>query len=175
MFWKKKNNPTNNDAAKKHEFILQIATLQWMLLVTARISKAYDTQKIKRQKILTYMYYEGLAGTLIGDDTEEQRARISLAREACLELFESKGDEQYLVSRESTQNSLGKDHRIHAEVEAFLSQHKMFANAAIDKIEKFLAVFVIDAKSEKDLDQIKTHLHDLVLDEELENVLCLAP
>ena len=68
MFWKKKNNPTNNDAAKKHEFILQIATLQWMLLVTARISKAYDTQKIKRQKILTYMYYEGLAGTLIGDD-----------------------------------------------------------------------------------------------------------
>ena len=89
MFWNKNSNPEAVDTKERIDFVLKLATLQYSHLAMLKLSKRYDPKNNQRQKILTYMYYDILAGTLISSSsTDLHDDSVALCRDLCLELFE---------------------------------------------------------------------------------------
>ena len=69
MFWTKRNKADTKKITDAIEFIILVSVQQYLTLSLFGNSGVYDPKNNARQKVLTYLYYDILAGSLIGSDT----------------------------------------------------------------------------------------------------------
>ena len=171
MFWNKRNKADTKKITDAIEFIILVSVQQYLTLSLFGNSGVYDPKNNARQKVLTYLYYDILAGSLIGSDTQQHIDGIALCRDVCLQRFDKNGFEQFRTYHADQKGGYSSLEASSIEVHEFLETYPIFAREALAKISDMVAVIDdISGNSDK-LGQLYNHVKDLVLDEDLEYTL----
>ena len=170
MFWKKKNSEQIKSINAAIEFIYLIASAQSVFIALLKITNGYDPKKNILQKILTYLYYDMLAGSLIGVETQLHIDAISLCRDTCLRRLEQSGYEQFRTYHADRKGDFAQLEESSKEFHVFLEQHPIFARAALKVVRELVADIGAISPGD-DIGHLHTQLYDLVTSEELKNTL----
>jgi len=169
MFWKKKKNKFTEQQLFQFEVFSNFSTLQITTLYYLNLTKRYDTFENKHQKVLTYLYFDILAGAYVGgEETQDQVDLICLMRDFALKGLDERGYPQYRTFHADNLDDMSNLKEDHSDVISMLDTNRDFASSAINKIKQNSNEFLDGIKTRK-MDSISSQLSDLVNDDLLKS------
>lgn len=170
MFWNHRRRAIHDSFNPQIKVFLDYVNLQnYGLLISKRLLKKYDTERKVHQRLLTYMYYDILASSLIGMDTQEEIDCVGFLRDTALSYLDDTDSPQFRTYHADNILDVSKLDIAPLDVLQLLERNKNFAQSAAAKIETLAEEFLLGLE-QKDIKPLNDQLKNLVEDEGLQSL-----
>jgi len=167
MFWNNRRRAIKDTFTPQIKVFLSYASFQNTgLLLSKKLFKKYDTERNIHQRLLTYMYYDILASSLIGSETQEEIDCVGFLRDTALSYLDDTDSPQFRTYHADNIKDVSKLDKAPLEVLQLLDQNEDFTRSAVAKIGT-LAKDFLTGLDQKDMKPLSDQLKHLVEDEGL--------